>query len=98
MKDEDQRISRGELIGKAVIAPIAIGALAALTARADADPAMTPQAAAYVTHPVGGKKCSGCALYVPAKANPMTAVGTCKLVKGPIAPNGYCKFYQPKAK
>jgi hypothetical protein len=58
---------------------------------------MDPKAAAYVTHPVGGKQCSTCSLYIPAKSNPKKSAGACKLVKGKIQPNGWCKFYSPKA-
>lgn len=94
---DDQTISRAGMIAKTVLAPIAIGALAALQAEAEA--ATTDQkTAGYVTHPVGGKQCSGCALFIPAKSNPMKSAGTCKLVKGSIQPTGYCKFFSPKAK
>lgn len=98
MNDDDRTISRAGMIAKAVLAPIAIGAFAALQAKAEAAATTEQKTAGYVTHPVGGKQCSGCALFVPAKSNPMKSAGTCKLVKGSIAPNGYCKFFSPKAK
>jgi hypothetical protein len=97
MNDEDKTISRGGMIQKLVLAPIAIGALAALQAEADAAATTDPKAAGYVTHPVGGKQCSGCQLYIPAKSNPTKSAGTCKLVKGKIQPNGWCKFFTAKA-
>ncbi len=86
------------MIGKLAVAPIAIGALAALRAEADATASIDQKTAQYVTHPNGSKKCSGCSLFIPAKNNPAKSPGTCNLVKGTIVPNGYCKFYSPKKK
>jgi hypothetical protein len=96
MNDDRTTISRAGMLEKLIAAPIAIGAFAALGAEAQAAATMDQKTAGYVTHPVGGKKCSGCVQYIPAKSNPMKSAGTCKLVKGSIAPNGYCKFYAPK--
>ncbi|HVH44030.1 MAG TPA: hypothetical protein VM925_16880 [Labilithrix sp.] len=39
------------------------------------------------------KKCALCAQFVPAAPN---ACGTCKVVKGPINPEGTCKLFVPK--
>ncbi len=97
MNDDDTTLSRAGMIQKLAIAPIAIGALAALQAEAEAAATQDKKAAAYQTHPMGSKKCSGCSLFVPAKKNPMKSDGTCKLVKGSISPGGYCKFYSAKA-
>lgn len=50
--------------------------------------------AAYVDQaPDASKKCSICVQYVPAAPN---ACGTCKVVKGPINPEGTCKLFVPK--
>jgi hypothetical protein len=38
-----------------------------------------------------GKTCSNCQQFVPTAA--ANACGTCKVVKGPINPNGNCKAY-----
>ena len=96
MNDNDKTISRSEMIQKLALAPIAIGALAALRAEADAAATIDQKTAAYVTHPNGSKQCSGCSLFIPAKSNPMKSAGACKLVKGKIQPNGYCKFFSAK--
>ena len=93
---DDKTISRAGMIRALAIAPIAIGALAALRAESDAAATMTQEAAHYVTHPVGGKQCSGCSLYIPAKSNPKKSAGQCKLVEGSILPQGWCKYYSPK--
>jgi hypothetical protein len=95
--NDDKTISRGGMIQKLALAPIMIGALAALHTDADAAATTDQKTAAYVTHPVGGKQCSACALYIPAKTNPAKSPGACKLVKGTILPNGWCKFFSPKA-
>ena len=41
-----------------------------------------------------GKMCSGCQQYIPGAPD---ACGTCKVVKGPINPKGYCKSFVAKA-
>lgn len=97
MNDDDKTISRSGMIQRLAVAPIAIGAFAALRAEAEAAATTDPKVAQYQTHPNAGKKCSGCSLYIPAKSNPMKTAGTCKIVKGKISPNGWCKFYSPKA-
>jgi hypothetical protein len=49
------------------------------------------QVAGYVDQsPDVTKYCSACAHYVPAAKD---ACGTCKVVKGPINPNGTCKLF-----
>lgn len=45
------------------------------------------------TAPDASKKCSLCAQYQPAAAN---SCGTCKVIKGPISPEGWCKLYVAK--
>ncbi|HYW53305.1 MAG TPA: high-potential iron-sulfur protein [Dongiaceae bacterium] len=96
MNDHAKPISRGGMIQRLTVAPIAIGAFAALQAEAEAAASIDQKTAAYVTHPVGGKQCSGCNLFLPAKSNPMKSDGACKLVKGKISPHGWCKFFSPK--
>ncbi len=50
--------------------------------------------AAYVdVTPDASKKCALCVQYVPAAPN---ACGTCKVVKGPIHPDGTCKLFVAK--
>jgi len=65
-----------------------------VTGLAPADVAIRTQTAAYVevaTDPT--KKCSACVQYTPAAPN---ACGGCKVVKGPINPEGGCKLFAPK--
>ncbi len=86
--NDDKTLSRKQVIQKLAVAPIAIGAFAALHARAEAAATIDQKTAAYVTHPVGGKQCSKCVQFV--------APSSCKLVKGTISPKGYCKFFAAK--
>lgn len=86
--NDDKALSRSEMIGKLIAAPIAIGAFASLCAEADAAATMDQKTAGYVSHPVGGKQCSGCVQFV--------SPSSCKLVKGKISPKGWCKFYAAK--
>ena len=41
--------------------------------------------------PTAGQRCSNCTHYVAAK--PSGTCGTCKVVPGPINPDGYCILY-----
>lgn len=41
-----------------------------------------------------GKMCSGCAQFVPPPGPGVC--GSCKVVKGPINPSGYCKSFVAK--
>jgi hypothetical protein len=40
-----------------------------------------------------GKNCLGCAQFVAGAPN---ACGTCKILKGPVSPGGYCKSFTAK--
>jgi hypothetical protein len=42
-----------------------------------------------------GKDCDDCAQFVPGP-NPR-AMGTCRIVEGPISPHGHCLAFTPKA-
>jgi len=58
------------------------------------DAKIRTEAAAYVeqsTDPT--KHCSACLQF---NAGAKDACGSCKVVKGPINPNGSCKLFQPK--
>jgi hypothetical protein len=103
----DDKLSRRDVIQKSA----ALGAFAVFGASACSKPAamvctdtssLAPAdaqvrtALAYVdisTEP--GKVCNGCQQFIPAP-QPATC-GTCKVVKGPINPNGNCKSFVAKA-
>ncbi len=102
----DDKLSRRDVIQKSA----ALGAFAVFGAGACSKPAamvctdtssLAPAdvqvrtALAYVdisTEP--GKVCNGCQQFIPAP-KPGTC-GTCKVVKGPINPNGNCKSFVAK--
>ena len=103
----DDKLSRRDVIQETV----AFGALVVLGAGACSKPkamvctdtsslspadAQVRTALAYVdTSTEVGKVCSGCQQFLPA---PQPGVcGTCKVVKGPINPNGNCKSFVAKA-
>jgi hypothetical protein len=49
----------------------------------------------YVDNSVeAGKMCSACQQFIPAAPD---QCGTCKVVKGPINPKGYCKSFVAKS-
>lgn len=63
-----------------------------VSALSDADKA-TRNSLKYTSKaPDASKNCVGCSLYVPGQP-----CGTCKVVKGPIAPEGWCSAFAPKA-
>ncbi|HEY3498327.1 MAG TPA: hypothetical protein VGK73_26715 [Polyangiaceae bacterium] len=48
----------------------------------------------YTDHtPEPGKPCVKCTQYVPAPS--ADQCGTCKIMKGPIHPKGYCRAFAP---
>ena len=51
-------------------------------------PGTTPKAEVqYQPHPKGKEQCSGCANFIAPKC--------CKVVAGPVAPDGYCIAFTP---
>lgn len=62
---------------------------------APADKAMRESLKYVDATPDPAKPCDGCQLYVAAAAG--AACGSCSLVKGPIAPKGYCTSWVKKA-
>jgi hypothetical protein len=61
------------------------------TTSLNASDAQVRTSLAYVDHSVeAGKSCSKCQQFIPAAPN---TCGTCKVVKGPINPDGYCKSF-----
>ena len=78
--------------------PVAASAVIGTIGQASADATMDQKSVQYQSKPKNGQQCSGCTFFIPAKSNPTKANGTCKLVKGAISPNGWCKMYSPKKK
>ena len=68
----------------------------ALSAAARADGTKSAQSAMhYQTTPNGGKQCSGCTFFLPAKD--ASANGNCQIVDGSISPTGYCIAFNAKS-
>jgi hypothetical protein len=100
-----EEISRRELLK---LGAAAVGAAAALSGTAacgkeakalscsdttslSAADAQVRTSLAYVDHSVeAGKSCSKCQQFIAAAPG---TCGTCKVVKGPINPDGYCKSF-----
>ena len=78
----------------------AVGAVAATgllkTGKARAQAGKASQAVAmYQGTPHGKDQCDNCIHFIPGKT--ATANGTCKVVDGVIAPQGWCVMYARKA-
>ena len=54
---------------------------------ATAAPKISKKAVAYQDHPDGDKQCEKCAQFQPPDA--------CKMVEGPISPQGSCRIFVP---
>lgn len=59
-----------------------------------ADRQIRDEAAKYVDQTLDAtKRCSGCMQYVAAQPD---QCGACKVIKGPVNPNGYCSLFVAK--
>jgi hypothetical protein len=82
-------LTRQEALVQLVILPaLATGLAAGTTAVAWADSRTELK---YQSTPKDGHKCSDCTLFVPGKS--ATANGTCKVITGPISPDGWCTAF-----
>ena len=87
------KLSRRIMLKKAaVIAGLAGAPWAARPALAQAKAAK--KAMQYQEQPKNGQKCDSCLQFVPGAS--AGANGTCKVVEGPISPNGWCVAYVKK--
>jgi len=84
------RADDGAPSGICRLTPLAIVAVAAMQAEADAK---APQLAVfYRKKPHGNKSCHTCVSYIANKHN-RSANGSCKRVAGSISPKGYCVLW-----
>lgn len=74
------------------LAVLAAAPLLANSARAQAK--ATKQAMQYQEQPKNGQRCDTCMHFVAGAKQ--GAMGTCKVVDGPISPNGWCVAYVKK--
>lgn len=93
MNGFSKRVTRKDALASLLVLPALAGALAlgaTTIARADSRTQLK-----YQSTPKGKQKCSGCSLFVAGKT--ATANGTCKVITGPISPNGWCTAFMPKS-
>ncbi len=90
-------MNRKSVIINLLTIPVAAGAVIGTFTEASATASVDQKTAQYQSKPKSGHQCSGCSLYIPAKTNPTKSNGTCKVVKGAISPQGWCKFFAPKS-
>jgi hypothetical protein len=102
---EGKHRSRRELLGSAALGAFAVAltsacgkekkALSCADTSSLAPPDLQVRTAlAYVDSSTeAGKTCATCQQFQPAAPD---TCGTCKVVKGPINPNGYCKSFVAK--
>ncbi len=78
------RLSRRALLQTAAGTAAALGAAAGPAA---AQIKVSKQSVAYADQPNGGKRCAICEHFVTP--------GACRIVQGPISPQGYCRLFTP---
>ena len=93
MNENDKQASRRTVLRGLVIAPSA--ALLAAGGAAHAAGTVPKVNAKYQDHPKGAQQCGKCNYFLPG-ATP-TGLGQCKLVAGPISPNGWCQLFAPRS-
>ena len=92
MKDSSKGVTRKEALTDLLVLPaLAVALAVGATTIAQADSRTQLQ---YQSTPKGNQKCSGCSLFVPGKT--ATADGTCKVITGPISPNGWCTAFSQR--
>jgi hypothetical protein len=92
MSDPSNRQTRKQALQGLIVLPAMAALFASGTAIAQAKGSKAQFK--YQDHPHGSAKCSGCKFFTPGKS--AKAMGLCKLVAGPISPNGWCIAYSPK--
>ena len=77
-------IARRSLLQRALV--FGGAAFVAAANRAVAAPKISQKAVAYQDHPEGEKRCDRCLQFQPPDA--------CKMVEGPVSPQGCCRIFQ----
>ena len=77
-------LSRRRIVGL-VLSSAAASMVLGVTSRLFASDKMTRQQAEYQDTPKGISMCATCTLFEPPAA--------CKVVEGPVSPNGWCKAF-----
>ncbi len=84
---------RALLHGAAVAAGAAV--LTWIAPQAAAQNKVSKEVMKYQDKPHDGQQCDTCMQYIPGSS--ATAMGTCKVVAGPVSPHGWCVAYVKKA-
>ncbi|MDQ6647539.1 MAG: high-potential iron-sulfur protein [Pseudomonadota bacterium] len=94
INESRRKLIRSGITIAAIGAIAGTGLLKAGAARAQAGKA-SQGVAMYQAKPHGADQCDNCIHFIPGKTP--TAKGTCKVVEGDIAPQGWCVMYARKA-
>jgi hypothetical protein len=87
MNTRSAPLCRRTLLQYAVGAAWGVEICCALSNAATAAPKISKKAVAYQDHPDDDKRCEKCAQFQPPDA--------CKMVEGPISPQGSCRIFVP---
>ena len=87
---------RRSLLKRVALFVTGLAALPLMQTIARAAEKLPKAAVTYQDKPKNGKDCDDCMHFV-AGTTPK-AMGTCKVVEGPVSPHGYCSAFTPKPK
>lgn len=76
---------RARVSRRSLLAGVALAAGAGLAGTASAEDKVSKQEAKYQNVPKGQQRCEICLKFQPPNQ--------CKIVEGPIVPNGWCQFF-----
>ncbi len=85
-----QKLSRRGFMEKSLTGAVLVsaGSLSGWVSRAEAQAKVTKASARYKDKPNKGQQCAGCVNFV--------GPSDCKIVQGPISPNGWCSHFKGK--
>jgi hypothetical protein len=86
-KDRGDGLSRRLLLQGTMAAISAAAVIGASPRPASATIKISKAAVAYQDHPEGDKRCGKCLQFV--------APSSCKMVDGPVSPEGFCRIFTP---
>lgn len=87
MTAKPTRLTRRALLQYSMGAATGTAILCGAADAATAAPKISKVAVAYQDHPDGDRLCAKCAQFQPPDA--------CKMVEGPVSPQGFCRIFMP---
>lgn len=94
MTDSTKGLTRSKFVQGTIVLPALAGMLVA-AGTLSAEAKGTKAQFKYQTSPKNGQHCSQCTFFVASTS--LASPGLCKIVSGPISPNGWCTAFHAKS-